>query len=120
MQQRRLKVLFESRITFNLDLRVRDRGKLLNDFDFLTKKGNGDMVAMEKKYHKHCFWTFYKRVNNVTKNKIKIEMDNDSVFYGIVLSEVINHIKKTFKTSTGSHPIFLLAKLRELFNKTYQ
>ena len=49
-----------------------------------------------------------------------MENDNDSVFYGTVLSEVINHIKKTFETSTGSHPIFLLAELRELFNKTYQ
>ena len=46
-----------------------------------------------------------------------MENDNDSEFYGTVLSEVINRIKKTFQTSTGSHPIFLLAELRELFNE---
>ena len=78
------------------------------------------MVATEKKYCNHCLSVFYKRVNNVTKNKIQMENDNDSVFYGIALSEVTNHIKKTFETSTGSHPTFLLAELRELFNKTYQ
>ena len=49
-----------------------------------------------------------------------MENDNDSAFYGIVWSEVVNHIKKTFETSTGSHPIFFLAEMRELFNKTYQ
>ena len=49
-----------------------------------------------------------------------MEKDNYSVFYGIVLSKVINHIKKTFETSTVSQPIFLLAELRELCNKTYQ
>ena len=41
-----------------------------------------------------------------------------TVFYGIVLSEVINH--KPFEISTGSHALFLLAALRELFNKMYQ
>ena len=107
-------------MTFKLYLRVRHGAKLLNDFDLLTKIGDGDMVAMEKKYHNHCLCAFYKRVNNVTKNEIQMENDNDSVFYGIVLSEVINNIKKIFETSTSSYPIFLLAELRELFNKTYQ
>ena len=78
------------------------------------------MAAMEKKYHNHWFCAFYKKVNKVTKNEIQIENDNDCVFYGIFLSEIINHIKKTFETPTGSHPIFLLAELRELFNKTHQ
>ena len=107
-------------MTFKLDLRLRHGAKLLNDFVLLTKKGNGDMVAMEKKYHNHCLCAFYKRVNDVTKNEIEMENDNDKVFYGIVLSDVITHIKKTFKTSTGSHPIFFLAELRELLNKTYR
>ena len=107
-------------MTFKLDVRVRHGAKLLNDFNLLTKIGHGDMVAMEKKYHNHCLCAFYKKVNNVTNNEIQMENDNDCVFYRIVLSEVINHIKKTFETSTGSHPIYLLAELRELFNKTYQ
>ena len=72
-------------------------------------------------YRIHCFLcAFYKGVNNVTEKEIQRENDNDSVFYGIVLSDVINHIKKTFETSTGSHPFFLLAQLMELFNKTHQ
>ena len=83
----------------------------------LTKTGDCDMVPMEKVYHNHCLCAFYKKVNNVIKNEIQMENDNDCVFYGIVLSEVINHIKKTFETSSGSHPIFLLAELRELLIK---
>ena len=94
-------------MTFKLDLRLRQGAKLLNNFDLLTKIGDGDMVAMEKKYHNHCLCA-----------EIQMENDNDSVFYGTVLSEVINHIKKT--TSSGSQPIFFLAQLRELFDKTYQ
>ena len=62
------------------------------------------------------------RIGNhvVAGKEIQMEYDNDSVFYGIVLSEVINHMNKTFGMSTGSDPFFLLAQLRELFNKTYQ
>ena len=36
-------------MTFKLDLRARHGTKLLKDFDLLTKIGDGDMVAMEKK-----------------------------------------------------------------------
>ena len=65
-------------------------------------------------------WLQWKRNTTVTKNEIPMENDNDSGFCGIVLSKVINYIKKAFETSTGSHLIFLLAELRELLNKTYQ
>ena len=69
-------------MTFKLDLRVRHGAKLLNDFDLLTKIGDGDMVAMKKKYHNHCLCVFYKTVN-VTKNEIQMENDSDSVFMGL-------------------------------------
>ena len=48
-------------MTFKLDIRVRHGAKLLNDFDLLTKIGDGDIVAMEKKYHNHCLCAFYKK-----------------------------------------------------------
>ena len=35
-------------MTFKLDLRVRHRAKLSNDFDLLAKIGDGNIVAMEK------------------------------------------------------------------------
>ena len=72
-------------MTFQLNVRVKHGAKLLNELDLLTKIGDGDMVAMEKKYHNHCLCVFYKKVNNVTKNKIQVENDNDSVFYEIFL-----------------------------------
>ena len=82
-------------MTFKLDVRVRHGAKMLNDFDLLTEIVDGDMVAMEKKYHNHCLCAFYEKVNNVTNNEIQMENDNDCVFYRLVLSEVINHIKET-------------------------
>ena len=85
-------------MTFKLNVRFRHGAKLLNDFDLQTKIGEDDMVVMEKKYQNHYLCALYKRVNNVTKTEIQMENDNGSVFYGIVLSEVINHIKKTFET----------------------
>ena len=63
-------------MTFKLALRKRRGANLLSDLDLLTKIGDGDMVAMEKKYHNHCLCVFYKRVNNVTKNEIRMENEN--------------------------------------------
>ena len=63
-------------MTFKLALRNRRGANLLSDLDLLTKIGDGDMVAMEKKYHNHCLCVFYKRVNNVNKNEIRMENDN--------------------------------------------
>ena len=63
-------------MTFKLALRKRGGANLLSDLDLLTKIGDGDMFAMEKKYHNHCLCVFYKRVNNVTKNEIRMENDN--------------------------------------------
>ena len=63
-------------MTFKLALRKRRGANLLSDLDLLTKIGDGDMNAMEKKYHNHCLCVFHKRVNNVTKNEIRMENDN--------------------------------------------
>ena len=107
-------------MTFKLDLRVRHRAKLLNDFDLLTNIDDSDVVAMEKKYHNHYLCDFYERMSKVTKNQIWKMTMTIVCFCGIVLSEVINHIRKTSETgSAGSHPIYLLAELRKLF-RLYQ
>ena len=70
-------------MTFKLDVRVRHGAKLLNDFDLLTKIGDADMVAMEKKNHNHCLCAFYKRVNNITKTKFKWKMTMIVFFMGL-------------------------------------
>ena len=70
-------------MTFKLDVQVRHGPKLLNDFNLLGKTGDGDMAAIEKKYHNHCLSVFYKKVNNVTKNEIQMENDSDGVFMGL-------------------------------------
>ena len=48
------------------------------------------------------------------------EISKNTFFTEHVWATAFDHIKKTFETSTGSHPVFFLAELRELFNKTYQ
>ena len=103
-------------MTFKLDVRVRHGAKLLNDFDVLTKIDDSDVVAMEKKYHNRYLCDFYERMSEVTKNQIWKMTMTIVYFCGIVLSEVINHIRKTSETGLAdSHPIFLLAELRKLF-----
>lgn len=64
-------------MTYKLDIRVKHGAKLLNDFELFATIDDGDMVVMEKKYHNHCSRVFYKRVDNITKNELQMEKDND-------------------------------------------
>ena len=63
--------------------------------------------------------SFNKKVNNVTKNDAQMESENECFLWDCFVRSNKPY-KKIFEISSGSHPIFLLAVLREMFNKTFQ
>ena len=75
------------------------------------------MHAIEAKYHANCLCNFYSKLRTIEKqNKDYYE---NSIAYNIALSEVVNFIKKTLKTSQTA-PAFILSDLKQMFLKTYQ
>ena len=85
--------------------------QILNEFDLFAKLTEGDMVALECLYHKRCLCTFYRKASLLKSNDC--ENDRSDVLYGIVLSEIINYIRKTFNLANTFHPVFLLTGLKE-------
>ena len=52
---------------FKKDGRVRDAALLLSDEKLLAKLSEGDLVAIEAKYHKSCLASLYNRVRNASE-----------------------------------------------------
>ena len=75
------------------------------------------MHAIEAKYHANCLCKFYSKLRTIEKqNKDYYE---NSLKYSIALSEVVNFIKKTLKTSQ-TVAAFILSYLKQMFLKAYQ
>ena len=99
--------------TFALDRRVRDAALLLSDEKLLAKLSEGDLVAIEAKYHKSCLASLYNRVRNATKNDLG-KGDEDEIISGVVLAEVIGYIHEIYQTEEGI-PVFKLSDLVTLY-----
>jgi hypothetical protein len=65
------------KLTFAIDERVRLCATLTNDTLMLGKLAQGDMIAMESKYHPACILSFYRKAAAV-QTEINVEM-NDAV-----------------------------------------
>ena len=103
--------------TFDIDRRVREGALLLSDEKLIAKLSEGGMHAIEAKYHANCLCNLYSKLRTIEKqNKDYYE---NSIAYNIALTEVINFIKKTLKTSQTA-PAFILSDLKQMFLKTYQ
>ena len=75
------------------------------------------MHAIQSKCHANCLCNFYSKLRTIEKqNK---NYNESSIIYNIVLSEVVNFIKKTLKTSQTA-PAFILSDLKQMFLKAYQ
>ena len=103
--------------TFDNDRSVQEGALLLSDEKLIAKLSEDDMHAIEAKYHANCLCNFYSKLRTIEKqNKDYYE---NSITFSIVLSKVVNFIKKTLKTSQTA-PAFILGHLKEMFLKAYQ
>ena len=98
--------------TMEFDRRIRAAATELCDGKLLAKLSQGDMVAIEAHYHKGCLTKLYNLLRDAKSKESITEKDN-SLVYGIALSEVINHIRQSRRNSDSSL-VFKLNDLKKL------
>lgn len=99
--------------TFSLDARVRQCAHELADRELIAKLSEGDLIAIEAKYHLNCLNQLYNRTRSVNR-QVNNESDDSSMLRGIALAELIAHIEEAHVTD-GTH-VFKLAELTDLYH----
>ena len=70
--------------TFRLDQRIRKIARKLGDEKLLAKLSEGDLVAIETKYHLNCLTKLYNRYHNyVSKTKSCEKSDQLEIIRGM-------------------------------------
>ena len=98
--------------TVEFDRRTRATATTLGDEKLLSKLSQGDMVAIESRYHKACLTILYNRLRDKKSNESPRDKEY-SLIYGIALSEVTNYIRFSKKQPDAS-PVFKLINLKKL------
>ena len=104
--------------TLKLDSRVRSAALALSDDKILAKLSEGDMIGTEAKYHYQCLCSYYARARE-KNGKNEADSDESPITYGIVLSEVINFMKKKIEQNSTA-PIFKLSDIKKMFSQRYE
>ena len=99
--------------TFELDRKVRDAAKQLSDEKPLAKLSEGDMIAVEARYHKSCLSALYNKLRNFNTLKSKTDSKN-AIIEGIVLTEIVDYVNNC-KNCTDTVPAFKLCDLKSLY-----
>ena len=102
---------------FDIDWRVCEGPVLLNDEKLTAKLNEGDIHAPEAKYHTNYLCNFYSKIRTIKKQNKKYY--ENCITYSIVLSEVVNFVKKILKISQII-PTFLFSDLKLMFLKYMQ
>ncbi len=118
--------------TLDIDAKVRQCAKDLQDTKLLAKLAAGDMPTIDAKYHANCLTLFYKRHEKLSKPEEK-DTTNNSV-HGIVFAELIVYIEEEeqlpdnekllfvdlwsniYFSLSLSRPSYKLADLAKLYN----
>ena len=103
--------------SFAIDNRVRQAANLLGDNKLIAQLSEGDMHAIEARYHPGCLCKYCSRALQLEKQYQ--ETYQNSVTYDIVMTEVINFMKKSNKKH-DSAPVFVLSELKKMFKTAYQ
>jgi hypothetical protein len=98
--------------TLGLDTRVRDAATRLSDEKLLAKLSEGDLVAIEARYHKSCLIALYNRLR-VTCSPLPADFEND-ILYGVVVTEVVEYIRECITSSEDIMPVFKLREIKTL------
>lgn len=65
----------------------------LKDNKLLTKLYSTDLVALEAKYHKHCYVHFLNKVRSSNRLQPNVEDNSSRTAYGSVLCELVVYIQ---------------------------
>ena len=105
-------------MTMELDKRLNECARNLNDGKLLARLTGGDIVAQELKYHRSCLTALYnrERANPVTVAKERKEQSGEKEIYPLAFSELLAYIVET-KLSTDDPVVFKLADLVSLYKQ---
>ena len=105
-------------MTLELDERLNECAKNLNDGKLLAVLSSGDIVAQELKYHRSCLTTLYNRERAFlsTLECEKNQTSSDKDVHPIVFAELLIHVIET-KLGTEGPVVFRLAELVDLYNQ---
>ena len=101
--------------TLGLDRRVREAARRLSDERLLAKLSEGDLVAIEARYHKTCLIALYNRLR-VACSKSPADFEDD-ILYGVVVTEVVEYIRECITSSEDITPVFKLKELKSLVSR---
>lgn len=102
-------------MTMELDKRLNECARTLNDGRLLAILSAGDAVAQELQYHRSCLTKLYNRKRSYLAKEEHLE-DEDRNLYPQVFSELLVYIIET-KTSSTDPTVFRLAELASLYRQ---
>lgn len=103
-------------MTMQLNKRLNDCAKTLNDGRLLKVLSGGDVIAQELKYHSACLATLYNRERAFLRNVEKMKQSENQDVYPLAFSELVTYIVET-KSSSEGPAIFRLADMLNLYKQ---
>ena len=105
-------------MTMELDQRLNECARNLNDGQLLARLTGGDIVAQELKYHRSCLTDLYnrERAHIATIAKESKDQSREKEIYSLEFSELLAYIVET-KLSTDGPVLFKLADLVSLYKQ---
>lgn len=105
-------------MTMQLNERLNECARNLNDGKLLALLSGGDVVALELKYHCSCLTTLYnrERAHVAQKNREICESSQEKDFVPLVFSELLVYVSEK-RYSTDEPAVFRLAELVSLYKE---
>ena len=102
--------MLHSVTTFEVDRRVREIAREMNDSVILSKLTQGDMIAIEACHHAKCLSSYY---NKSRARERKNKCNSGAVLYGVALTEIVAHIEE--QKDEARITVFKLADLIKMY-----
>ena len=99
--------------TFEIDRSVRESAIKLKDTDLLAKLADGDMVAIEAKYHVKCLAALYNRVQKLQTPSAE-EDSNETSLHGIAFASLVSYLEEFRDCENVA--VFKLVELAKLYS----
>lgn len=99
--------------TFSVDKNVRDYAEALRDRFLLGKLSEGDLHALDARYHQPCMLSLRNRYKALMRKQSSSDAASDKCLDGIVLSELVFFIEE----QRGRRSVFRLSDLSKSYDK---
>jgi hypothetical protein len=100
---------------FNIDLRVRHCALVLSDSQIIADLSEGDMPAINAKYHLKCLNDLYNRARSIEKQIYYQDSNTEhSNLYALAFAQLIDYMCEQQLDSTTA-PVFKFSELADLY-----